>query len=522
MRNPTREELAHFTATLERLVGFKIEHDRHGQLEALLAERIRETRSGGFLRYLERLTSPVTSRAELRVLADTLTVNETYFFRESGHFSALLERALPTLERTASGRPLRLLSAGSSSGEEAYTLAMLLHHHRPDLVANGLTVLGIDLNATVLAKAKRALYTPWSLRQTPQPFRDRYFREEAEGCSLDPALRALVSFEQRNLFEDDPAFWRPGAFDVIFCRNVFIYFSQEAIRSAVRRFAQALSPDGFLFLGSAETLRGISQDFSLLQSHESFYYRVRRGHPQAELSEPALAEVTPPPAAAERAPLAAPLPESGGWADAIREASRRIETLTAVEPQAALATAAAIAAVPAPAAPLTAGQARRGLELALALFRDERFEEALHALPPPEQREARASLLYAAILTNRGELTLAEQVLHQVMAKDEFNAEAHYLAALCREQRGDPAGTAWHDRTAAYLDPTFAMPHLHLGLLAKRSGNLDEARKALRQAHALLPREDEGRVALFAGGFTREGMLQLCRAELQACGGSLT
>ncbi len=498
-----------FAEALERLMGFKVEAEKLGQLQTLLDERMRETRSDGVAGYLDRLSSPLTSRAELRAVADALTVNETYFFREPGHLSALIDVVLPALAARTGGvpRPLRLLSAGCSSGEEAYSLAMLLHCHCPEWVVAGLTLVGVDLNASVLAKAKKGRYTQWALRQTPELYRQRYFREDADGYALDPSILGMVSFEQKNLFEDDPVFWRPGAFDAIFCRNVFIYFSPEATRVAVARFSQALRLDGFLFLGSAETLRGISQDFHLLQSHESFYYRHRAG--DRELPAPEQGTLV------ERFVPVLPAAPPVGWAEAIRQASARIETLAAPHAQSP-------APAPVPVKPPEPRAVPAGFTRALELFRAEQFEDALKALPPPASRDTRERLLHAAILTNRGDLPAAEQVLHQVIAQDELNAEAHYLVALCRQQRGDAAGSGWHGRTAAYLDPTFAMPHLHLGLLAKRSGNLDDARKSLRQAHALLPREDEGRVALFGGGFTREGMLQLCRAELQACGGSLT
>ncbi len=127
------------------------------------------------------------------------------------------------------------------------------------------------------------------------------------------------------------------------------------------------------------------------------------------------------------------------------------------------------------------------------------------------------NFLLAALLTNRGDLVEAEKVCLRLLQLDELNAGAHYLIALCREHAGDHAGAMEHDQTAVYLDQEFAMPHLHLGLVAKRSGNVETARRELGQALALLVREDASRVLLFGGGFSREALSEFCQAELRAC-----
>ena len=127
-------------------------------------------------------------------------------------------------------------------------------------------------------------------------------------------------------------------------------------------------------------------------------------------------------------------------------------------------------------------------------------------------------LLLAVLLTNQGELADAEQTCRRLLALDEMHAGAHYLMALCREHASDLAGAKEHDQSAIYLDPGFAMPHLHLGLLAKRSGEPVVARRELSHAQLLLTREDASRLLLFGGGFSREALTRLCRAELSSLG----
>jgi chemotaxis protein methyltransferase CheR len=129
-------------------------------------------------------------------------------------------------------------------------------------------------------------------------------------------------------------------------------------------------------------------------------------------------------------------------------------------------------------------------------------------------------LLRAVLLASSGDPAGAERACARILDQDELSAEAHYVKALCREHAGDVAGAADHDRYALYLDPSFAMPHLHLGLLAKRRGDLDTSCRELARAAALLAAEDASRILLLGGGFGREALLHLCDAELRACEGS--
>jgi chemotaxis protein methyltransferase CheR len=149
------------------------------------------------------------------------------------------------------------------------------------------------------------------------------------------------------------------------------------------------------------------------------------------------------------------------------------------------------------------------------LLRAERFADALASLPDascdPEQL-----LLRAVLLAHSGRVAEAEAASQQLLVLDERSAGAHYVLAQCRESAGDRQSAIEHDQTAAFLDPAFAMPRLHLGLLARRQGRREIARRELAQALLLLEREDSSRLLLFGGGFHREALLALCRSELAA------
>lgn len=491
------EQVERFRSLIADRLGLQFEDARTAWLAEVLDRRV--DASGVTAEpYLAGLQAAVPP-AELAALARELTVGETYFFRNIEQFAALRERVAP--ERIRSGgarRCLRILSAGCASGEEPYSIAMALH----ELVASTpceLQIRAVDLNPTSLDKARQARYTTWSLRETPPAMQQRWFRPDGAGVVLDDAIRASVKFEARNLGEDDADLWQPGAYDIVFCRNVLMYFTPRGTQALVTRIARALAPSGTLFLGSAETLRGLSQDFHLQHTHGSFYYQ--RKEPAEQV--PALPRGATP-------DLAAVVDGSASWVEAISRASERVRALTG-GPAAR------------PGAPVALTPRPWNLGPALELFQQERFSHALSLvrdLPDEAASDPNVLLLHAVLLAHSSQFSSAENTCRQLLLIDELNAGAHYVLALCREGLGDSRGSADSDQFAIYLDPTFAMPRMHLGLLARRVGDREAARRELGQAVTLLQREDASRLLLFGGGFRRDALLTLCRAELQACGGA--
>jgi chemotaxis protein methyltransferase CheR len=505
-------EIERFRRAVRRRLGLCFDDGKLDFLAEVLRRRI--DRSGrSTLAYLSHLDEGGEARDERRALARELTVGETYFFRNIEQFRALAEVALPERARArAEGRRLRLLSAGCASGEEAYTLAIVARDS-PACAGYDVSIRGVDINPAALERAATGRYAAWALRETPDSVRARCFRIDGRELVLDAELRSAVSFEERNLADPEATLWQPEALDVVFCRNMLMYLAPETARAVVDRIRRSLAPGGYLFLGSAETLRGLSQDFRLCHTHGTFYYQ--KGTP-AERGAARGADLDPLPA-----DLALPAVANTGdsWVETIRRASERIRSLTAAQNGSAEVTAPA-----GPAALRDAAHERLASELAGAaeLIRQERFTEArlaLALLPPASARDPDVLLLKAVLLTHGGDLVAAEQLCAEVLAVDDLSAGAHYLAALCRERAGDSRGASDHDQAAIYLDPGFAMPHLHLGLLARRAGDAGAARVRLSEAVALLEREDPARLLMFGGGFGRESLISLCRAELLACGG---
>jgi chemotaxis protein methyltransferase CheR len=474
-------------------LGLQYEDGKLDYLTDALCQRMESLGSARFKSYsayLNYLKASPKGSTEWRTLAEQLTVNETFFFRNTDNFVALAQIVLPERIRAkAETKQLRILSAGCSSGDEPYSLAIMVREALPDLEAWDVKIIGIDINPANLYKASQARYSEWSLRATSDDLKLRYFQPEGSDFVLAPEIQKMVSFEERNLVDEDPRFWESLQFDVIFCRNVLMYFTPEIARGVVRRISQALVPQGFLFLGHAETLRGITPEFHLCHTHDTFYYRQRDVLEADRTRTDTLAETQ----------------------------TFSLESAEAqVKPQRALTPWEKQPSV-------KAAPSAWNLSLVLEAVRQERFADALEligSLPADSHADPDALLLRAVLLTNHGRIIESEQVCRRLLALDELNAGAHYLMALCSEHDGDSNGAIEHGLTAIYLDPSFAMPHLHLGILAMRLGNSVSAQRELGKALVLLASEDASRILLFGGGFSRNALLQLCRTQLKASGGA--
>jgi chemotaxis protein methyltransferase CheR len=505
MSEAARDPIVRFRAALAGQLGLAFDDQRLPQLSEVLEERV-AVHGGDVEAYLDGLERDAPS-AELASIARQVTVPETYFFRHGQQFEAL--RAISSRYYRTSGPP-RVLSAGCASGEEAYSLVMALRELWPDREPS---VVALDINPAILERARAGRYSTWSLRETPARCQARWFRQEGREFVLDDAIRRSVHFVQANLASAEPSdLLAPSSFDIIFCRNVLMYFSPEQFRAAVRRLSRALVPEGHLFLGSAETLRGISHDFHLRHTHEAFYYQRKS---QRELSQPA------PPLPSERPWPPPPEVEAGAWVEEIGRAAARIAALTATP----LAVGRRAEGPPVdvrpgatPAARRAHARARLDLSAALDLLHKEQFSEALdqvRGLPVEASSDPDAMLLEAVLLASAARFDESERTCQRLLAIDELNAGAHYVLALCRAGGGHLDQAVHHDRVATYLDPGFAMPRLHLGLMLRREGQRATAREELARARSLLEREDGARLLLFGGGFSRGALLALCDAELE-------
>jgi chemotaxis protein methyltransferase CheR len=300
------------------------------------------------------------------------------------------------------------------------------------------------------------------------------------------------------------------SFDIVLFRNVLIYFSPVAAAKAMEQIAKVMVPEGYLFIGPAENLRGISQDFSLCHSHESFYYQRRHklsGRPASlgrtqtwsELSgvEHLSDEPLSPPASLE-SPL---------WYEDILRSSQRVQTLTADTPSQTVVER------------IYQANPAEAQNRILQLLAEDKFQEAMALLPEDASGQADdvdALLVRAILLINAHRMPEAQGICRMLLAKDEMNAGAHYLMALCFEQAGELQRATEHDQVAIYLDPTFSMPYLHRAFMAKKEKNWSSAKHLFDRALVLLNYEEASRLLLFGGGFRRPMLQDLCQREIRS------
>jgi chemotaxis protein methyltransferase CheR len=259
------------------------------------------------------LASIPWTRRHVDVLARHLAIGETYFFRDRAAFEALRRHILPPLLRArASSRRLRIWSAGCSTGEEPYSIAMLLQQAIPDIGQWDISILATDIDPQSLARAERGLYGEWSFREMPPPARDGYFRRDARGrWEIAPGLRERVEFRCLNLVQElFPAIENgTNAMDIVFCRNVLMYFEQSRALDVLRKLGRSLRQDGWIFLNPVEVPHVSLPEFVPVHLDGAIVHRKRDTAPIAAPAAPALPfDVAPPPVAVSRRETPAPQP----------------------------------------------------------------------------------------------------------------------------------------------------------------------------------------------------------------------
>lgn len=236
--------------------GICLSAEKKTMLEGRLRRRLRDLNLSSYRNYCDFLFGAEGQREEKVRFIDVVTTNKTDFFREPRHFEYLTNKAMPELAALAGGRPLVVWSAGCSSGEEPYTLAMVLSEYAEAHAGFRFRILATDISTQVLRKAELGIYTADDIEPVPEPMRRKYMMRSRERGSdqvrVAPELRKLVEFRRLNFMDDD--YRLEQKVDAIFCRNVIIYFDRPTQTKILSKLAHSLVRDGYLFVGHSETL----------------------------------------------------------------------------------------------------------------------------------------------------------------------------------------------------------------------------------------------------------------------------
>jgi len=256
-------EFREIARLVREVAGIHLREGKEGLVRSRLARRLRTVGVTSFGAYVERMRADGTGR-ELAEMVDLLTTNKTDFWREPAHFDYLRDTILDGHPVDA---PLRLWSAGCSSGEEPYTLAVVVREALADVDRRDVRILATDISRRVLAHAKAGIYSAAVMEGVPAPLRRKHFARAADArqpgaWQATPALRTMIAFASLNLMGPWPM---RGPFDAILCRNVMIYFDKPTQQRLVERFWELLAPGGHLFVGHSESLSGLHHRFRYVQ-----------------------------------------------------------------------------------------------------------------------------------------------------------------------------------------------------------------------------------------------------------------
>jgi chemotaxis protein methyltransferase CheR len=440
-----RASLEELSALLLERAGLRLHADNYAHLRHAVEARLVERNLTDVRTYVRALRH-AEGDAELRALLPFVTVGKTDFFRDDRQFSALetdlLPRALANARRD--GRRLMIWSAGCATGEEPYSLAMVL----AELGARPFetTIWATDINPEALDKARSGWFAPRRMSGVSDGRRVRFFVSEGTGYRVRPGVRELVRFEHQNLAE---AAWRTaprGGFDLVLCRNVIIYFDLPTIRRVLDNFHDALRPDGLLLLGYSESLYKVHARFEMIDLRGgAFGYRPISGFTASRTDLRAI--VPPKPIVLPRPlpPPPAPVPDVPVKNDPVAEAVVRIE---------------------------------QGEFTEAARLLDETVERSPHRLD--------AVLTLANVAGLLGEWRKARTLLEGALARDPVSTDAHVFLALAAFQQGHLEDARRELSRALFLEPTLAIAHYLLAQTLEKAKDPTGARRSYRNAIAQL------------------------------------
>jgi chemotaxis protein methyltransferase CheR len=494
MRTIGTEQLAELAVLLKERVGLHVRADGHSALRLAVSARLEEL--GGAVRdapaYLALLRSDVGDE-ELRRLLPLVTVGKTSFFRDERQFGAL-SALLPGLLARAKGggRPVAIWSAGCATGEEPYSIAMSAA--AAGAAPEHVEILATDVNPEAVAATARGTFEARRVRDVPADLVEAHFDRDGERHRVRPGLRRYIAgIRPHNLVAS--AFPRPAdgnGWDLVFCRNVIIYFDTPTTQQVLAHFHSALAPGGYLFLGYSESLFRLFEGFELTEVAGAFLYRrpetsVRAGSPlPIHTPRPgSMAAVQPP--AVRHVELSRP-PARASAPAATAGASRSEPRGGSAPPDGA-----------APSPPLAP---QEYLDGAVALFADGRFgaaRELLERLLEKGGEDLAVRLTLANLYGILRQPDRARDCYLSALALEPLSAEAHLFYAIHLLAGGDADDASRELSRALFLDPDLALAHYWLGRCREAQRDPDRARLAYRNAVEAFRRRPDGKRQAFLG-----------------------
>ncbi|HEY9677460.1 MAG TPA: CheR family methyltransferase [Drouetiella sp.] len=460
------ESLVRLSDHLALHMGINFSTDRLGDLKQKMVALAEAFEFDNLNELSEWLLADRLDRDQIELLADFLTVGETYFFRDPRMFAVLEEEILPNLiQSRQQNRFLRIWSAACCTGEEPYSIAMLVRKLIPDIESWQIKILATDINRTFLEKAQKGIYGDWSFRGTPDAIKEQHFKKRKNNrYQIAPEIRKMVQFEWMNLAEADFFADVPySGMDIILCRNVLIYFSIDHAKQIVSSLNKCLIPDGYLFLSPNELPVAKDPAFKLVQ-RDGVIFLQKKFLPDDE--DTAFGATTTPPAVA---------PRTLKYVPTIEEAQAHYD---------------------------------RGDYVGTIVLLLERCQS---------YADFSSMILLARAHANQGDLQNALKWCDQAIKVNRLNAAAHYLRSTILQEQ-NAAHEAVHSlRQALLMDTNFVVAHLNLGILLSQKGKQVDAQTHFGTALQLLGNYADNEILPESDGTTASGMRVIVSSLMEGC-----
>lgn len=457
-------------------IGLNFPKERWNDLERGVAAAAKEFEFKDTESYINWLIALPLKKDQIEILASHLTIGETYFFRDKRSYEILEGQILPDLIRLRQGleKRLSIWSAGCCTGEEPYTIAILLSKMMPHLKDWNITILATDINPVFLKKAQDGIYGEWSFRDTPSWVKERYFKKRKDGrFEILTEIKKMVNFSYLNLAEDvyPSLLNNTNAMDLIFCRNVLIYFTQERAKRVVNNLHRSLTDGGWLFVSPSEASHLLFSRFNTINFQDSILYRkqglgVRGWGLDVEPWSQAPGLRTPTPDLQSQAPeFWSQVSESHPPITDPRPTPEFIE-LKPIE------------------------EARQAsYDEALSLYEQGNHAEATEKILGMiyhGQADSKVIALLTRVYADQGKLTEALAWCEKAIEQDKLNPGLHYLRATILQEQGAVDAAIISLKRALYLDQDLVLAHFALGNIAKRQGREKESDRYFQNALMLL------------------------------------
>ncbi|MBI4378297.1 MAG: tetratricopeptide repeat protein [Nitrospinae bacterium] len=474
INNISRDYLSEISKIITSLTGLHFSESRLCDLERGIVSAAHDLDFTDTENFIEWLKSSRLTRRHIEILAGHLTIGETYFFREKEAFDVLETAILPELIISRQGRErrIRIWSAGCSTGEEPYSVAIVVSKLLPDLKDWNITILATDINPYAIEKASVGIYSEWSFRNTPSWVKEGYFNRVKNGrYELIPSIKKMVVFESFNLAEDTyPSLLNnTNAMDIIFCRNVLMYFSDNMSRKVVQGFYNSLLDGGWLFVSPTEAYKHISLFFRVVNFNGITLYRKdtkkarivkdmnHRVIPSYQLSCKVEAEYKPPPLVAAEPEVCPDSVQSIIIEDIQKPKADEVHLNTYREAE---------------------------VIFNQGLYGD--AAERLEGLLLQNKGDPKITTLLLRAYANQGRLDNALKWCEETIFADKLNPVSYYLFAAILQEQGRFEDAIKSLKKAIYLAPDFVLAYFSLGHIMLRQGNFIQSKKYFKNVRDLL------------------------------------